>query len=105
LTKTFALFFQLFTGQDGDRVEASDVVILLADGGAHDRTQALENAAKLKRRGVHVVTIYIPNSTSDEKFKENLRDIASSHNNFYTLNFYEPKYVAADLFKNVCSKK
>jgi peptide subunit release factor 1 (eRF1) len=77
----------------------------VADGGAHDRAEALENAAKLKRRGVHVITIYIPDSTSKEEFKDDLRDIASSSNDFYTSNFDELKYVAADLVKVVCSKK
>ena len=98
-------FAQIFTGRDGDRVEASDVVILVADGGAHDLKEAQANAAKLKQRGVQIVTIYIPNSTSDEDFKDDLRNIASSSDDFYTSDFNELKYIAADLVKVVCSSK
>ena len=96
---------QIFTGQHGDRVQASDTVILVADGGAHDRTQALENAEKLKKRGVHVVTVYIPDSTHQEEFKDDLRSMASSPEDFYMSNFNELKYIAAKLVTVVCSKK
>ncbi|CAB4000278.1 Hypothetical predicted protein [Paramuricea clavata] len=95
----------IFTGNHGDRAQASDVVILVADGGAHDQTQALENAAKLKQRGVHIVTVYIPNSKHAGEFKHVLRNIASSPSDFYTSNFDELKYIAADLVKVVCSSK
>ena len=78
------------------------MIILVADGGAHDQTQASENAAKLKQRGVQIVTIYIPNKTSEEEF---LRRISSSSSDFYTSSFDELKYIAADLVKVVCSSK
>ena len=75
----------------------------MADGGAHDEDQALENAVKLKQRGVQIVTVYIPNSKNDGDSRTFLRNIASSSNDFYTSNFDELKYIAADLVKVVCS--
>ncbi|XP_028415968.1 collagen alpha-1(XII) chain-like [Dendronephthya gigantea] len=95
----------IFDGFDGDRADVSNVIILVADGGAHDQTQASENAAKLRQRGVHIVTVYIANSKSEEENKDFLRSISSSPSDFYTSSFDELKYIAADLVKVVCRSK
>lgn len=81
----------------------NDVVILVADGGAHDKLEALQNAAILKKRGVHLITVYVQNYYDDESAKKLLLEIASSPSDFYTTNFDELKYIAADLMKIVCS--
>lgn len=94
---------QIFTGRNGDRPHVDDVMILVADGGAHDKVQALENAVKLKKAGVQIVTIYIPNKSDDKEAKELLKEIASSPKDFHTSNFDELKYIAADLVKVVCT--
>ena len=81
------------------------MVILVTDGGAHDKTETLENSVRLKKRGVHIVTVYIPNSSNEEDNRYFLRNIASSPDDFYTSNFNELKYIAALLVKVVCSSK
>lgn len=81
----------------------------MADGGAHDAAIALENASKLKKRGVQIITVYIPNKTDLKNKKQKLQNteflkrIASGSEDFYTSKFNDLKYIAADLVKVVCT--
>ena len=71
----------------------------------HDSKEALENAAKLKQRRVHIVTVYIRDPKNEKEHKEFLQKIASSPGDLYESNFNELKYIAADLVKVVCSSQ
>ena len=74
------LFLKVFNGKGGDRPDAPDVLILFTDGQATDKQGKnfqVEEAQKLKDKGVKVMTVGMGVEKTIAKFRSKLKDMAS----------------------------
>ncbi|XP_028415983.1 von Willebrand factor-like [Dendronephthya gigantea] len=69
----------IFNGKNGDRSDAPDVLILFTDGIATDTAlvDQFEEAKKLKDAGVKIITVAMGGQDFIDKYRENLRRLAS----------------------------
>lgn len=65
---------------DNGRPDASQVIVLLSDGGAQEPDAALQVAQSLKNQGVYIVTVGLPGGDFSPDL---LRELATTPNDFY----------------------
>ena len=84
------------------RPNVSDVVVILTDGEARDRKKALEEAGKLREKGVHIIAIGMGEETTVATFREDLKLMASRSSDVFTANFKKLPYLVKTLTSEIC---
>ena len=103
MSNNFMFYFssQIFTGKNGDRPYAENIMILLTDGIAHDIEKAYDEAKKMKikKNGVRVVTIAAGTNVS----VKNLEKIASRKEDLLEVQYSDFSEFAEKAISVVCN--
>lgn len=87
------------------RPNVSDVVVILTDGEARDRVKALEEAKKLREKGIQIITIGMGEEQTIATFRKDLRAMASKSSNVFTADFKKLPYLVKTLTSEICYAK
>ena len=79
--------------------------MILTDGEARDRTKALVEAEKLRRKGVHIMAIGMGEQKTVATFRKDLKLMASSPADVYTADFKKLPYLVKALTSEICYGK
>ena len=103
MCNNFPFYFssQIFTGKNGDRPYAENILILLTDGKAHDIEKAYKEAKKMKteKNRVRVVTIAAGANVS----VKNLKKIASRKEDLLKVQYSDFHGFAEKVTSVVCN--
>ena len=96
------LTIQVFNGSNEGREK---ILILITDGQPHDTEAALKEAAALKRKGVHLVTIGAGSEQWINKFKYELSRIGSKPTHNHRLKYGNLQRITQKLIHTVCNSQ
>ena len=96
------LTIQVFNGSNEGREK---ILILITDGQPHDTEAALKEAAALKRKGVHLVTIGAGSEQWINKFKYELSRIGSKPTHNHRVKYGNLQRITQKLIHTVCNSQ
>ena len=79
---------------DGDRPEVPDVIILIINGLADDKTSAVREATRVKSEGIRIITVGVTNTQVD-LLRDELREIATDPEDVESLMLINQKYYSS----------
>lgn len=88
-----------------DRPDSEKVLLLITDGQPHDPDVALEEAAKLKEKGVHLITIGAGTEKWINRFKLLLNRIGSKPTHNHQQDFKYLERMTHKLVRDICGSK
>ena len=91
----------MFTGTDGDRPKANDILVLLLNGRTADAALASEYAEKLIVRGVRIIAVAVGSET--ESFIDQAELMASSLQDMRRTNFDHLNEIGNYVLSGVCT--
>lgn len=87
------------------RPDSEKVLLLITDGQPHDPHIALKEANKLKKKGVHLITIGAGTAKWIDKFKLLLNRLGSKPTHNHQADFRYLEKITQKLVKNICGSK
>ena len=94
----------MFSG-NASSSDADKVLLLITDGQPHDPDVALEEANKLKKKGVHLITIGAGTEKWISKFKLVLNRLGSKPTHNHQEEFKYLEKITQKLVKDICGSK
>ena len=87
------------------RPNVSDVLVILTDGEARDRTKALKEAAKLRKKGVQIIAIGMGEEKTVATFRKDLKLMCSKSSQVFTADFKKLPYLIKTITSEICYGK
>lgn len=97
----------MFPGEasESDRPDAEKILLLITDGQPHDPQVALAEADKLKKKGVHLITVGAGTEKWISRFKLVLNRIGSKPTHNHRQEFKSLGRIIQKLVKDMCGSK
>ena len=96
--------FQVFSGNVSSS-DAEKILLLITDGQPHDPDVALQEANKLKKKGVHLITVGAGTEKWISKFKLVLNRLGSKPTHNHQEEFKYLEKITHKLVRDICGSK
>jgi Asp/Glu/hydantoin racemase len=98
----------MFTEEEGNRANVTDVLIIYTDGAASDKSLQIKEADLLKKNGVKIICIGFGSQSAVQKFLPDLEKMASpscegTGKLVFQADFHELETIANSIVQEACN--